>query len=389
MFTLRVYNAVSSKGLDLFSSEHFVRDDDHPAPDLIVLRSENLHQIEIPDSVRAIGRAGAGVNNIPVPEMTERGVFVFNTPGANANAVRELVLGALLMSARNLPQAWEYTRNLTTEGDALHKEVEAGKKRFAGSELPGRTIGIVGLGAIGRAVAEGAIALGMKVVGYDPVLTVDGAWALPAGIERARDVNDLVRKSDFVSCHVPLNDHTRGMINADVLADARPGITVLNFARDEVVDDDAVRDALESGRVFRYLTDFPTAQLKNRDDVIALPHLGASTAEAEENCAIMVANQLCEFLLDGHVTNSVNFPGIRLGRGSPHRLFVANANVPNMVGQISTAMADAGLNIHDMINQSRGDVACTVVDVDSDLPAAVIDKISGIEGVLRAFSVQA
>lgn len=387
MLKLRVYNAVSSKGLDLLSTEHFVRDDDHPEPDLIILRSQNLHDVEIPKSVRAIGRAGAGVNNIPVPQMTERGVFVFNTPGANANAVRELVIAALLMSARNLPQAWDYTRNLTSEGDALHKEVEAGKKRFAGSELPGRTIGIVGLGAIGRAVAEGAIALGMKVVGYDPVLTVEGAWALPAGIERARDVNDLVRKSDFVSCHVPLNDHTRGMINDKVLADARPGITVLNFARDEVVDEASVEAALDSGAVARYLTDFPSARLKNRDDVISLPHLGASTAEAEENCAIMVAQQLSEFLLHGQVRNSVNFPGVQLSRGTPHRLFVANANVPNMVGQISTAMADAGLNIHDMMNQSRGDVACTVVDVDSDLPPSVIEKIGAIDGVLRAFSL--
>jgi len=360
MYKLRVYNAVSSKGLGLFTADQFVRDDDHPEPDLIVLRSENLHDVEIPESVRAIGRAGAGVNNIPVPEMTERGIFVFNTPGANANAVRELVIGALLMSARNLPQAWDYTRALSCE-------------------LPGRTMGIVGLGAIGRTVAEGAIALGMKVVGYDPVLTVEGAWALPAGIQRARDVNDLVR--------VPLNDATRGMVNESVLADAKKGITVLNFARDQVVDESAMAGALESGQVFRYLTDFPSAELKNRDDVIALPHLGASTAEAEENCAVMVANQLREFLLDGQVTNSVNFPGISLSRGSPHRLFVANANVPNMVGQISTAMADAGLNIHDMMNQSRGDVACTVVDVDSALPSPVIDKIAAIDGVLRAFSV--
>lgn len=387
MYKLRVYNAVSSKGLGLFTADQFVRDDDHPEPDLIVLRSENLHDVEIPESVRAIGRAGAGVNNIPVPEMTERGIFVFNTPGANANAVRELVIGALLMSARNLPQAWDYTRALMSEGEALHKEVEAGKKRFAGCELPGRTMGIVGLGAIGRTVAEGAIALGMKVVGYDPVLTVEGAWALPAGIQRARDVNDLVRRSDFVSFHVPLNDATRGMVNESVLADAKKGITVLNFARDQVVDESAMAGALESGQVFRYLTDFPSAELKNRDDVIALPHLGASTAEAEENCAVMVANQLREFLLDGQVTNSVNFPGISLSRGSPHRLFVANANVPNMVGQISTAMADAGLNIHDMMNQSRGDVACTVVDVDSALPSPVIDKIAAIDGVLRAFSV--
>jgi len=385
MYTVRVYNNVSSTGLDRLSPDHFVRDDEHPEPDVIIVRSQQLHDVELPDSVRAIGRAGAGVNNIPVDAMTRRGVCVFNTPGANANAVRELVATGLLLRSRNVLQAWDYTRSLEEAGDALHVAVEAGKKRFAGSELKGKRIAIIGLGAIGRSVAQLCLDFGMKVTGYDPALTVAAAWGMPSQIRRAETVESAVSECDFVSVHVPLLDATRNLVNTDLISEMPDHCVVLNFARGEIVSVPDMVKALDAGELAAYVTDFPQQEFRQRDDVIALPHLGASTAEAEENCAIMVATQLSDFMLDGTVVNSVNFPSAELARETPHRLFVTNANVPNMVGQISTAMADGGLNIHDMLNKSRGDIACTVVDTDSPVSNEVRDKITTIPGVLGAW----
>jgi len=309
---------------------------------------------------------------------------VFNAPGANANAVKELVVAGMLIACRNLCSAWDHTRSLSVTGEELKKAVEAGKKQFAGFELPGRTVGVVGLGSIGRSVANICLALGMKAIGHDPMLTVEGAWKLSASVERARNAEEVFERSDFITFHVPLTDQTRAMINAGNIDRVKSGATILNFARDGIVDDAAICSALAAKRLHAYVTDFPTAETHGVPGVVALPHLGASTVEAEENCAIMVADQVREFLENGNVRNSVNFPEVSMPRGSPHRLIVANANVPNMLGQISTAMADAGLNIHDMINQSRGDLAYTVVDTDSPVPGPVVKSVSSIDGVMMA-----
>jgi D-3-phosphoglycerate dehydrogenase len=339
--------------------------------------------MDLPASLLAVGRAGAGVNNIPVAALSARGIPVFNTPGANANAVKELVIAGLLLAARNICQAWAYTRALEGDAQTVEHAVEAGKKQFAGFELPGRTLGVVGLGAIGRQVANAALALGMKVVGYDPGITVEGAWLLSAQVQRAASVEAVFAQADFITFHVPLNDHTRGLANADTLRLARPGLTVLNFARAGIVDTDAVAAALETGQVHFYVSDFPKPGLLNHPRVIALPHLGASTAEAEENCAVMVADQVRDYIENGNITNAVNFPWVVMPRAEGAvRLAVVNANVPNMVGQITTALAEAGLNIIDMINKSRGELAYTLVDVDRPLPAQLLAKIRAIAGVL-------
>ena len=324
------------------------------------------------------------MNNIPTDKLASMGIPVFNAPGANANAVKELVLAGMLMSCRHLADAWMYTRGLEGDDAELAKLVEAGKKKYAGFELPGRTVGVVGLGAIGRLVANMCVELGMNVIGFDPALTVDGAWQLSSRIVRAQTLDEMLPKMDFITFHVPLIDATRGMLNASNINKMRSGSTVLNMARGGIVDDDAVCSAVDSGHLQSYVTDFPNNRTKQSKKVIGLPHLGASTAEAEDNCAIMVADQVMNFLENGNIVNSVNFPQVVMARGSEHRLIVANANVPNMVGQISTAMASAKLNIHDMINQSRGDIAYTVVDVDSPLPETLLDAICSIDGVKMA-----
>ncbi|GMQ91854.1 MAG: phosphoglycerate dehydrogenase [Gammaproteobacteria bacterium] len=381
MFKIQTLNNISNKGLERLPDSDFETGDDIKNPDAILLRSYKMHDMEIPKSLLAVGRAGAGVNNIPVDKMSARGIPVFNAPGANANAVKELVVAGLLLACRNICPAWEFSRNLEGKDDVINKAVETGKKNYAGFELPGRTLGVVGLGAIGRSVANIALQLGMKVVGYDPGLTVEGAWQLSAAVNKASSVDNLLRQVDFITFHVPLIDATKNIINTESLGLMRDGVTILNFARNGIVDDQAVMQGLETGKVHAYVCDFPNNLIKDHPRVIALPHLGASTREAEENCAIMVANQVMDYLLNGNIRNSVNFPEVIAPRESDYRMVIANANVPNMLGQISTAMANAELNIHDMVNRSRGELAYTVVDVDSAIPDTVKDEVSAIDGV--------
>jgi D-3-phosphoglycerate dehydrogenase len=374
-------NAISARGLARLP-QHYVVGGDVSDPDAILVRSANMHEMEIPASVRTIGRAGAGTNNIPVKKLTERGVPVFNAPGANANAVKELVVAGMLMGARNLVPALKFVEGLSGTDEEMHKATEAGKKNFAGMELPGRTLGVIGLGAIGSYIAEAAIKLGMNVIGYDPAITVDAAWRLPSQVKRAESVEDVLRQADFVTLHVPLLDATRNLINAQRIGVMRPGAVLLNFAREGVVDNAAVIEALDANKLHAYICDFPANALKGHAKVVALPHLGASTSEAEENCAVMVAEQVADYLENGNVLNAVNFPNVSMPRESAYRIAVANANVPNMVSQISTALAAAGLNIHNMVNKSKGDIAYTLVDVDSAVTSAVTQQLAAIAGVL-------
>jgi D-3-phosphoglycerate dehydrogenase len=382
-------NNISAHGLARLPHDRYVTGKQVEHPDAVLVRSHDMHAMEIPASVRAIGRAGAGTNNIPVAEMSKRGVPVFNAPGANANAVKELVLAALLIGARNLVPALHFVERLQPDASDFGTRVEDGKKQFAGFELPHRTLGVVGLGAIGALVAETALKLGMKVVGFDPEITVDAAWRLPSAVRKAHSIEDLLKHADFVTLHVPLLPATRGLIDAKRLAAMKNHAILLNFARDAIVEEAAVVSALQAGRLKAYLCDFPSPRLAGVEGVIALPHLGASTAEAEENCAVMVADQLREFLENGNISNAVNFPSVEMARESAWRVAIANANVPNMLGQISTAMAMAGLNIHNMVNKSRGEMAYTLVDVDSPVSEAVIGEIATIEGVLSVRSVPA
>ena len=374
-------NAISARGLARLP-EHYIVGGDIADPDGILVRSANMHEMEIPASVRAIARAGAGTNNIPVKKLSERGVPVFNAPGANANAVKELVIAGMLIGARNLVPALKFVEGLSGTDEEMHKATEAGKKQFAGTELPGRTLGVIGLGAIGSYIAEAAIKLGMNVVGFDPAITVDAAWRLPSQVKRAENVEDVLRMADFVTLHVPLVDATRNLINSQRIGVMRPGAVLLNFAREGVVDNAAVIEALDANKLHAYLCDFPANALKGHAKVVALPHLGASTEEAEENCAVMVAEQLADYLENGNILNSVNFPNVSMPRESAYRIAVANANVPNMVGQISSVLAAAGLNIHNMVNKSKGDMAYTLVDVDSAATDAVMQQLSAIAGVL-------
>jgi D-3-phosphoglycerate dehydrogenase len=374
-------NAISARGLARLP-EHYEVGGDLADPDGILVRSATMHDMDIPASVKAIARAGAGTNNIPVKKLSERGVPVFNAPGANANAVKELVIAGMLMGARNLLPALKFVEGLSGTDEAMHKATEAGKKQFAGMELPGRTLGVIGLGAIGSYVADAAIGLGMKVVGYDPAITVDAAWRLPSQVKRAENVEDVLRVADFVTLHVPLVDATRNLINAQRVGAMRPGAVLLNFAREGVVDNVAVVEALDANKLHAYICDFPANALKGHARVVALPHLGASTEEAEENCAVMVAEQLADYLENGNILNAVNFPNVSMARESAFRLAIANANVPNMVGQISSVLASAGLNIHNMVNKSKGDMAYTLVDVDSAVTDAVTGQLAAIDGVL-------
>jgi len=384
-YRILTLNNISPRGLERLPRELYEVGPEVAEPDAILVRSAELEAAAIPPSVRAIARAGAGVNNIPVAEMSRRGVPVFNSPGANANAVKELVLAGLLLAARNLGPAWLFTRALKGDDETIDREVERGKRQFVGFELPGRTLGVVGLGAIGVEVANSALALGMKVLGYDPQITVQRAWQLSASVEQALSLEDLFARAEAITVHVPLNEATTGLVNARRLALMKPGGTLLNFARAGIVDDAAVIAALDAGRLRGYVCDFPNNALKDHPRVITLPHLGASTGEAEENCAIMAAEQLRDFLENGNVRNSVNYPEAVLPRlPNTTRLGVANRNVPNMVGQISTALAMHRINIADLLNKSRGEYAYTLIDADGALGAEVLEEIRAIAGVLSA-----
>lgn len=378
-----ILNKISSHGLKRLPTESFETGSELVEPDAILVRSAKMHDMPIPASVQAIGRAGAGTNNIPIADMSKRGVVVFNTPGANANAVKELVLTGMLMAARNIVPSIRFVEELQGDDATLSKLVEDGKKHFAGIELPGRTLGIIGLGAIGGMVADTALKLGMKVLGYDPEITVDAAWRLSSEVKRAHSVDDVFKHSDFITLHVPLIDATRHLVNAERVALMKHGAVLVNFAREGVIDEQAVLEGLDSKKLRAYVCDFPTERLKSHPAVVALPHLGASTAEAEDNCAVMVVDQVRDFLENGNIANSVNFPSVRMPRESPFRMAIANTNVPNMLGQISTAMAEAGLNIHNMVNKSHGEMAYTLVDLDSAVPESVIAQIRSIEGVLN------
>ena len=388
-FKIQTLNNISPIGLSRLPSERYTIGNTVSDPDAILVRSTKMHEMEIPTSVKAIARAGAGTNNVPVAKMSASGIPVFNAPGANANAVKELVIAGMLIASRNLMPAWKFVDGLTGEDAEISKAVEAGKKNFGGVELPNRTLGIIGLGAIGSMVADAGIRLGMNVIGFDPEITVEAAWRLPATVKKATSVEEVVKNSDFISLHVPLLDKTRNMIDSARIALMQPGTVLLNFAREGIVDDKAVVEGIASGKLRAYVCDFPSNTLKNNPRVVTLPHLGASTEEAEENCAVMVAEQVRDFLENGNILNSVNFPNVTMLRESSFRIAMANANVPNMVGQISTALADAGLNIHNMVNKSKGEMAYTLVDIDSEPPQAVIDKIAAIKGVLMVRSISA
>lgn len=380
---IRVLNNVSANGLARLPPERYtVGSKDVAEPDAIVLRSADLHGVEIPASVRAIARAGAGTNNIPVAALSARGVPVFNAPGANANAVKELVLAGMLIAARQLAPALRFVQTLDVQSPDLEATIENGKKTFAGYELAGQVLGIVGLGRIGCLVADAAIKLGMQVLGYDPDITVDAAWSLPSQVKRAGSVAEVLKAAQFVTLHVPLLPATRGLVGAGNIGLLKPGAVLLNFSRDGVADNDAVRAALDANALGAYVCDFPGPTLHGHPRAVALPHLGASTREAEENCAVMVIDQLREYLEHGQVVHAVNFPAVQMARESPWRVAIANANVPNMLGQISTTMAQAGLNIHNMVNKSRGEMAYTLVDVDSAVGAEVLASLRAIPGVL-------
>jgi D-3-phosphoglycerate dehydrogenase / 2-oxoglutarate reductase len=382
VFKVLTLNNIAQVGLDRLAADRYQIGTSIPDPDAVLVRSADMHKLEIPASLKAVGRAGAGVNNIPVAKMSARGIPVFNAPGANANAVKELVICGLVIACRQIVDAVDFARDLKGTDEELHKAVEAGKKNFAGFELPGRTLVVVGLGAIGRLVANAGVAMGMHVIGFDPGLTVEGAWQLSASVKRARSLDDALRAADFVTVHVPLADATRKLISADRLETMKKGVVVLNFAREGIIDEAAVVAAIDAGRVHSYVSDFPTNLTKNHKRCVTLPHLGASTAEAEDNCAIMVADQVSDFLEHGNIRNAVNFPEVVVPRHTPYRVVCANANVPNMLGQISETFGHAGLNIHDMANSSRGELAYTVVDLDAPVPPALVDQIAAIDGIV-------
>jgi D-3-phosphoglycerate dehydrogenase len=382
MFKILTLNNIAVEGLRRLPRERYEAASEIAHPDAIILRSYDMHGMDIPHSVAAIGRAGAGTNNIPVAAMSKRGVPVFNAPGANANAVKELAVAGLLLGARNICGAHEYVRGLTETGDALNVAIETAKKKYLGFELPGKMLGVVGLGAIGVEVANAALEMGMKVVGFDPKMTVRRAWQLSAGVAQAETLDQLFQNADAVTLHVPLVNGTRNLVNRDRLKLMNDGALLVNFARGGIVNDKAVLAALDSGKLHAYVCDFPTPELIAHPQVVALPHLGASTAEAEENCAIMIVENVKEFLENGNIRFSVNFPECRLPRMDAYRITIANANVPNMVGQISTHLAEAGLNIEDLLNKSIGDIAFTIVDVNGPVSETTEAQIRAIDGVL-------
>lgn len=387
MYSIKTINNISDKGLSRLPADTYSVSPENENPDAIILRSQNLHEMEIPANLKAVGRAGAGTNNVPVDRLSEQGIVVFNAPGANANAVKELVIAGMLLACRNIVQAWQYAANVEGTDEEQNKAVEAGKKKYVGYELPGRTLGVVGLGAIGVEIANVAVALGMRVVGFDPTITVKSAWKMSSDVEEMASIDELLKESDFISFHVPLIKETQNLLNAESIKIMKQGAVVLNFARHGIVNDDAVLAALESGKLSAYVCDFPAEKLKRNDRVITLPHLGASTAEAEENCAMMVADQLKDFLENGNIRNSVNFPAVKLPRGGKSRVALAHKNMPDMIAKISAAVGEAGFNIHHMRNESRNDLAYTLMDIECDIGEDLIEKLSTIEGVLKARQV--
>jgi D-3-phosphoglycerate dehydrogenase / 2-oxoglutarate reductase len=384
-YRIQTLNNLSVRGLERLPRERYEIASELARPHAIIVRSADMHAMTIPDSVLAVARAGAGVNNVPVAALSRRGVPVFNAPGANANAVKELVLASLFLAARSICPAWQFARSLTGDDKAIDEATEKGKKQFVGFELPGRTLGVIGLGAIGVEVANSAEKLGMRVLGYDPQITVQRAWQLSSSVGQALSLDDLFARSDLITVHVPLTDATRGLVNESRLRLMRRGGALLNFSRAPIVDDAAVLRALDAGLLHAYICDFPKNGLKDHPKVVTLPHLGASTHEAEENCAVMVAENLRDFLENGNVRSSVNFPEAVLPRTpDTARIAVANSNVPNMVGQISTCLADAKLNIAELLNRSRGEYAYSLIDAEGRVEPSLVERIRAIDGVLSA-----
>jgi D-3-phosphoglycerate dehydrogenase / 2-oxoglutarate reductase len=385
MHKIRVLNNISEKGLVKFSADQYALAEDMVNPEALLLRSHKMVAEDMAESLVAVGRAGAGVNNIPVADMTEKGVVVFNTPGANANAVKELVLAGLLLSRRGIIGGIEYVNSLSEHGDKaeLNKLVEASKKKYKGSELKGKTLGVLGLGAIGSMVAEMALQMDMTVLGYDPALSVEAAWRLSSQVKKMENMQSLFARSDVVTLHVPALESTRGLVNAEVLAGFKDGAVLLNFSREEIVNNEDVLAALESGKLSQYISDFPTPGMIGRPGVVATPHLGASTAEAEENCAVMVAEQIIDFLEHGNIRNSVNFPAVSLERTQGHRIAMVNKNVPRILGSVLSILADKNINVIDMLNKSRDDVAYNLIDVETRPSPDLIDAIRAIEGVVN------
>ena len=381
MLNIQVLNNISPLGLGKFSNETYDVSSSDENPDAILVRSAKMHDMEIGDSLKAVGRAGAGVNNIPLEKMSDKGVVVFNTPGANANAVKELVISSMLLASRNICQGWDYVNKLPLEN--LKTTVEDGKKQYSGSELPGKILGIVGLGAIGVEIANAASMLGMDVIGYDPSISKKNAWKISSEVEEALSLEELFSRSDFVSFHVPLVDATKNLLDAKRISLLPEGCVIINMSRDGIVDEDELIKSLDSGKVKYYVTDFPIDEKKNHDRVIALPHLGASTSEAEENCAIMIAKQVKDYLEHGNIVNSVNFPDSKMPRAGEERLAITHRNVPNMVRQITKEIAEEGANIVDMLNKSRGDFAYTLIDIEKEIPKTVIENIKQVEGILK------
>ena len=381
MQNIQVLNNISPLGLEKFPKEFYDVSNSKDNPDAILVRSAKMHDIDIGNSLKAVGRAGAGVNNIPLQKMSDNGVVVFNTPGANANAVKELVISSMLLASRNICQGWSYVNDLPL--DNLKATVEDGKKQYSGSELPGKTLGIVGLGAIGVEIANAASMLGMDVIGYDPSISKKNAWKISSDVEEALSLEELFSKSDFVSFHVPLVDATKNLLNAKRIELLPEGCVVINMSRDGIIDEDQLIKSLDSGRVKYYVTDFPIDEKKNHDRVIALPHLGASTSEAEDNCAVMIAKQIKEYLENGNIINSVNFPDAKMPRAGCERLAITHRNIPNMVRQITKAIAEEEANIVDMLNKSKGDFAYTLIDIEEEISSSVIDNIKLVDGILK------
>ncbi len=382
-YIIKTYNTISPLGLAILQKAGYTVDPKADEPDAILLRSHVLAENDIPSSVKVIARAGAGVNNVPVEPLSSRGIPVLNTPGANANAVKELTIAALLLASRHLCEAWAYTKTLTGDKDAFNSQVEKDKSQFKGIELKGRTLGVIGLGAIGVKVANAARAIGMHVIAFDPQISVQHAWDLSASVKQAHRLSELFQASEFITIHVPLMSETKHMLNAETFADLNPHTILLNFSRQEIVDETAVLTALDNNQLRYYVSDFPSPVMQQHKKAITLPHLGASTLEAEDNCAVMAAEQIRDFLEFGHIKNAVNFPNVEMQKRGAHRISIANLNVPNMVAQISNVLANSQINIIDMINKSRDNLACTVIDVDSPIPNDLLSKIHAINGVLN------
>lgn len=382
MYKVKTLNKIAKIGLDVFDDK-YTFGDEVENPDGIILRSFNMHEMELPESLAAVARAGAGVNNIPIDKCSEKGIVVFNTPGANANAVKELVIAGLLLASRKVVQGINWAKTLIGEGDQVSKLVEKGKSDFAGPEIQGKTLGIIGLGAIGIRVANAAHALGMNVIGYDPYLSVDAAWKMTRAAEHASKIDDVLAKSDYISIHVPATKDTKGMFNADLFRKVKPGVRLLNFSRAELVDTDAVIKALEDGTVAEYVTDFATEELLKCDKIVVMPHLGASTPESEDNCAVMAAKELKDFLENGNITNSVNFPNCDMGKVCGSRITIAHKNVPAVISQISTVLANDNINIENMVNKSRGEYAYTMIDTHSTVNDQILSDIKAIDGVIK------